>query len=202
MHIIRRVKTSFIGPAIDDHAILERLPEDIAEPLRQRNGFIAANGGFHHRGACLNPLWHSIRAAWEGEYALHQLYPELMEDDIPLAEDCFGDQYLLRDGSVVRLFAETGEVEAIGGTWAEFLMDVSTNALKFLELNLLRQFETENPPLEPGYALSVYPPFIAKECRNPSMRPIPALELRAWHADFARQIKNIPDGQKIKLAVR
>jgi hypothetical protein len=53
----------------------------------------------------------------------------------------------------------------------------------------------------PGYLLSVYPPFIAKECANPSIRPIPSLELRSCLADFAQQIRGVEDGQKIEIKV-
>jgi hypothetical protein len=72
---IRSVKASYLGPAIDDTEFLARLPQEISSALQSKNGFIAAGGGFHVRGACLRPAWHSIRAAWEGEFALHRLFP-------------------------------------------------------------------------------------------------------------------------------
>lgn len=157
--------------------------------------------GFHVRGACVSPAWHSIRAAWEGEYALHRLFPDVLESDIPLAEDCFGDQYLLRESLVLRLFAETGEIEKIKYDWPEFLVSVEADPIGCLNLGLLERFREEIGPLAPGSRISVYPPFVSEECRNPSLKAISALELRVWHADFARQIKNIPDGQKVKLTV-
>lgn len=195
------MRTAYVGPPVDDHGILNRLPDDIAEELRKVNSYIDATRGFHLRGACLSPPWHSIRAAWEGELALHTLFPNLHEEDVPLAEDCFGDQYLLRDGFAIRLLAETGDVEEMSISWVEFLMNVDSNAVKYLRLGLLRQFEIENPPLAPGFALSVYPPFVANEYHNPSMRAISTLELRTWRADFAKQIKDIPDGQQIKILI-
>ena len=149
--IIRLMETSFSGPPIDDAAILAQLPDDISAILRQQNGFIAANGGFHVRGACIAPAWHSLRAAWEGEYALHHLYPDVAETDIPQAED---------------------------------------------------RFQQQSGPLVPGYLINVYPPLVTKEGRNPSLRAIPALELRSAHADFAKQIRDIPDGSKIEIKIR
>lgn len=103
------MKTSYIGPEIDDTELLTRLPAELSSALRSNNGFIAAGGGFHARGACLSPAWHSIRAAWEGEFALHRLFPAVKESDIPIAENCFGDQYLLREMQVVRLQGEDGQ---------------------------------------------------------------------------------------------
>jgi hypothetical protein len=198
---IRSVKTSYLGPAIDDTELLARLPEEISSALQSKNGFIAAGGGFHVRGACLRPAWHSIRAAWEDEFALHRIFPDVKESDIPLAEDCFGDQYLLRDLHVVRLQGETGEIEATQKTWIEFLACVEADPIEFLQLSYLSRFQEKGGVLMPGYLLSVYPPFIAKECANPSIRPIPSLELRSCLADFAQQIRGVEDGQKIEIKV-
>lgn len=142
-----------------------------------------------------------MRVAWEGDLAIHRLFPAVEESDIPLAEDCFGDQYLLRDLQVVRLQGETGEIEATQKTWLEFLACVEADPIEFLQLSYLSRFQEEGGILMPGDLLSVYPPFVAKECVNPSIRPIPSLELRSWLADFARQIGGVEDGQRIRIRV-
>jgi hypothetical protein len=89
-----------VGPPVDDSDILSMLPREIAESMRIKNAYIAADGAFHVRGACRSPLWHSLRHAWQGPQALHELYPSVLSTNIPLAQDCLGDQYLLRDESV------------------------------------------------------------------------------------------------------
>lgn len=193
------MNTSFSNPPIDDLRLLSRLPEEIANALRNQNGFIVEGGGFHMRGACLNPLWHSLRAAWEGESALSRLYPSVTDTDIPFGEDCFGDQYLLREERVTRLIGETGEIEDSGTNWAEFLAHVEAEPIEFLQLQQLCRFQQEGGVLKPGYLLSLYPPFIAEECVNPSLRPAPALELRSYLADFASQIKAVQNGQKMRI---
>lgn len=117
--------------------------------------------------------------AWEGEYALHLLYPDVRESDIPLAEDCFGDQYLLRDGLAIRLTAETGEIEEMNCDWAEFLAKIEADPIGYLNLDYLERFREQFGPLSPGLHISVYPPFVAAECDDPSLRAISAMELRA-----------------------
>jgi hypothetical protein len=181
---------------------MERLPERLRNALQSQNGFILEGGGFHVRGACLSPAWHSLRAAWEGEFALHRLFPRAVQSDIPIAEDCFGDQFLLRDGHVLQLFGETGETKDTEKDWDEFIECVYADPLEFLHLYWLDHFRNEGGVLPPGSLLSVYPPFVAKECVNPSLRPIPALERRSALADFARQIQNVDDDQTIKITVR
>ena len=195
------MKTSYIGPPIDDFEILKRLPETVLTALHCQNGFILEGGGFHVRGACLNPAWHSLRAAWEGEFSLHRLFPQVDESDIPVAEDCFGDQFLLRGGHVLQLLGETGQIKETGNSWEEFIERVSAAPVEFLQLHWLEHFRNAGGVLLPGSLLSVYPPFVAKECVNPSLRPIPALERRSALADFARQIQDVEDGQKIRIRV-
>src|SRR5258708_35360566 len=91
------MQLTFRGPSIDDPDILEHIPNELAELLRQINGFIHSRGGLHVRGACHNPSWHSLRSIWHGDHALHRGYQTVRESDIPFAQDCFGDQFLMRD---------------------------------------------------------------------------------------------------------
>ena len=195
------MQTSYLGPQIDDLEILSRLPANIARTFESQNGFISVEGGLHVRGACQNPMWHSIRTAWEGEFAISRLYPMVEKSDIPLAEDCFGNQYLLRKGKVIRLLGETGELDNLDTNWEEFIARFEAATIDSFQLFHLARFREEGGELHPGFLLSVYPPFIAKECVGPSLRPIPALECRSYLADFARQIKNLNDGQRIKVKV-
>src|SRR3954466_4178623 len=98
---------------ITDHEILERLPDDYRSLLRQTNGFILFDGGLHVRGAVISPEWHSLRKVWPGDFALHRLFPAIEETDVPFAQDCLGDQFVLRAGVVYRLNAECGEIKSL-----------------------------------------------------------------------------------------
>src|SRR5262249_38743554 len=107
--MMRLEHITYSGPPPDDGDLLTRLPAELSSLLRQPNGYIQFYGGLHVRGLCREPAWHSLRDAWDGEHAFHRLYPEVQPEDIPFAEDCLGDQFLLRDGLVWRLMAETGD---------------------------------------------------------------------------------------------
>ena len=108
------------------------------------------------RGACREPAWHSLR-----------------EDDIPFAEDAVGDQWILRGDQVLRLAAETGDVEPLG-----------------LGLHPLLQLHQEGGRLEPGQLISVYPPFCTKESADGvSLRPVPADECHAFLWSLAEQLR-------------
>jgi hypothetical protein len=191
--------TNFTGPAIDDREILAKLPKELAKLLEQTNGFIQFHGGFHVRGACLTPAWHSLRDAWIGKNAFHLLYPDVMPEDIPFAEDCMGDQFLLRDGTVWQLFAETGELESLESTFSEFLQNVEDDPGEHLALHPLLQFQREGGHLQPGQLLSANPPFCTEEAEDGvSLKAIASEERRRFLADLAKKMSESPDGASIE----
>src|SRR5262245_55997387 len=113
---------SYTGPAIDDPEILQHLPAPLTELLHQINGFIIHRGALHVRGASHHPKWHSIRNIFIGDLALHRLYSEVMDTDVPFGQDCVGDQFLLRNNLVFRLDAEIGTIENLEITFEEFII--------------------------------------------------------------------------------
>jgi hypothetical protein len=190
----------YSGPTIDDPEILERCPRSLAAALRTRNGCIAYQGGLHIRGAVEAPLWHSLRAAWDGPDALHELYPELTPDDVPFGEDAVGDQFIVRGELVFRLRAETGELEEAAVTLEAFVAKALADAEPTLELAPLLAFRADGRELEPGQLLSAYPPFCVEESRTGvTLRAIPAIERRHALAALAGQIRDLPDGATIAL---
>lgn len=193
---------SFVGPPVNDCDVLSRLPSDYAASLRETNGFIGFDGGLHVRGACTAPSWHSLRVAWEGETSLEKLYPAVHDSDIPFAQDCFGDQFLIRKGHVIRLYSETGQIEPLSMTFQEFFEKADADPIGFLSLEPLVRFNSHGGTLLPGQLLSVYPPFCVKEGSERSLKAIPMAERIGSLADFARQIREVPDGQAIRIVAK
>jgi hypothetical protein len=189
---------SYVGPPIDDLDLIARVPTDLAALLRQVNGFIQMDGGLHVRGACLTPEWHSMRAAWLGDNAFHRLYPEIQPSDLPFAEDCLGDQFLLRDEQIWKLQAETGGFNGLRLDLMTFLERAQADPVDFLSLQPLLQFQREGGKLEPGQLLAAYPPFCTKQsAAGVYLAPVPAQERHPFLADFAAQVRALPDGAEI-----
>jgi hypothetical protein len=123
-------------------------------------------------------------------------------DDVPFAEDCLGDQFLLRDGSVCKLAAETGDVEPLGLTVRELFEAVAADPVGFLSLHPLLQFQEEGKHLAPGQLLSAYPPFCTTESADGvSLTAVPADERRRFLADLAAQIRGAADGGGVEFRV-
>ena len=185
------------GPEIDDPAILAKLPRDLAAVLSGKNGFILHHGALHVRGTCVAPAWHSLRRAWEGESAFGALYPDVLPTDVPFAQDLVGDQFLLRDGRVLRLSAETGELEPTQDSLRTFFEAIEQDIEGYLNLSLRWK-------IQPGELLFAFPPFFAKESAQGGSRlkACPAEEVIGIHADFARQIRDLPDGAKVEFRMK
>lgn len=193
---------TFIGPPLDDAELLTRLPANLAELLEQVNGFIQFHGGLHVRGVCREPPWHSLRNAWDGDVAFHRLYPEVRPADVPFAEDCLGDQFLLRGSRVWRLSAETGAVESLEIGLDGFFEAVEADPVEFLSLHPLLQFQAEGKHLEPGQLLAAFPPFCTTESADGvSLAAISADERRRFLADSAAQLRDVPEGGTINFRV-
>jgi hypothetical protein len=192
----------YIGSEITDPEMLNQVPEDYRRLLQQVNGSILFDGGLHIRGAVLTPEWHSLRKVWVGDFALHKLFPAIENTDVPFAQDCLGDQFLLRENVVHKLDAESGEIESLRMDLETFLNRSQENPVEFLSLQPLLQFLREGGEMKPGQLLSVYPPYITKESANGvSLRAILMFDRIGFLANFARQIAGIPDGAKLESKV-
>jgi hypothetical protein len=192
---------TFRGPAVDDSEMLSRLPADLRQLLTEVNGFIMFDGGLHIRGACREPDWHSLRKIWEGELALPDLYTRVQYEDVPFGEDCLGDQFLLRDGIVHRLAAETGELSSLKVGLFAFLDEAQKDPVNYLNLQPLIKFQQEQGrSIKPGELLDAYPMFCMAESANGvDLKAVPALQRISFLAHVAAQISKLPEGAKIKI---
>lgn len=188
-------EVTFVGPSVDDPELMVKLPAALGDFLRETNGLVAGAGAFHLRGASQEPTWHSLRDAWEGPRSFQALYRAVHAEDVPFAEEALGDQFLLREGVVYRLDAETGDLVSLNLGFTQFMDAVAADPLGALNLAPLRRFRSEGGSLQPGQLLSAYPPFCTKESgAGVSLGAIDTFDRRAFLAHFAQQVAGVPDG--------
>lgn len=192
---------TFRGAPVDDPEMMSRLPADFRQLLTEVNGFIMFDGGLHIRGACLEPDWNSLRKVSEGELALPDLYTRVQYEDIPFGEDCLGDQFLLRDGIVHRLAAETGELSSLNVGLFAFLDEAQKDPVNYLNLQPLLKFQQEQGrSIKPGELLDAYPMFCMAEAANGvDLKAVPASQRISFLAHVAAQISKLPEGAKIQI---
>lgn len=196
------LKVTWAGPPIDDHHVLRNLPSDLATLLQSVNGFIQFGGVLHLRGACQTPDWHSLNHAWETVDAFHRHYRTVKNTDVPFAQSALGDQYFIRDHVVYRLDTECDEIESLDMNLKTFLESVQGDPIGALNLEPLEEFWDQGGALQPGQLLSVMPPFVlAQPDTKYSYRAISAMDRLRFLADFAKQVRDLPDGATISLKV-
>lgn len=179
-----------------DFGLLRFLPDELKELIEPSGGFILHHGAIHFRGCTHDPEWNNLRMVSWGDHSLKYLYRSVDVDDIPFAQDQVGDQYLLRGDEVFHLNAETGEAARFAKCLTEFLEGIDEDIEAYLNVSLRHR-------LMPGQALHAYPPFCVAESSGgqSSLKPVSVVELLRFHADFARQIAEIPDGGQIEIQV-
>jgi hypothetical protein len=185
---------TWVGPAIDDHVTLDACPPELQQFLKLCNGFILFSGGLHVRGTCITPEWHSLSRVWHGDDALYGLYGSVEPTDVPFAQDCMGDQFLLREGRVIRLSAEQDTLHDLNLGLAEFFGECILNPESFLSFNFQR-------PLQPGEVFFAYPPFVIKSEKPSSLGPVPTIQALQVHASIAKQLRELPDGAEIRIKI-
>lgn len=193
---------TYEGAGSPDPQLLARLPRRLASILEQMNGCVAFRGGFHLRGSCREPRWHSLEEVWFGAFSLSAVYLDVLPTDIPFAQDCMADQWLLRDGQVWRLAAEYGGLEPLDVDLDEFFRRSQADPEEWLGLHPLRAFQAEGGVLEPGFVLHAAPPFCMKSDKPVSLRPYPIEEALRYLPDLALQLRDAPDGSAISLQVK
>jgi len=193
---------TYRGAALDDIDILERLPMDLQQLLAQRNGFVAFRGGLHVRGACKEPLWHSLRAAMEGPESFAERYRVVKSGDVPFAQSVFGDQFILRGKNVHKLDAYADTLEPVADDLTGFFFKVQEDPISLLALGHLAQYEGTGETLRPGELLMEWPPFVVEGSeKGVSLRRIPAQERLEFLADIAKQLRGVADGTKVEFKI-
>jgi hypothetical protein len=193
---------TYRGAALDDIDILDRLPMDLQQLLAQRNGFVAFRGGLHVRGACVEPRWHSLRAAMEGPESFAERYRVVKPGDVPFAQSVFGDQFILRGTSVHRLDGYADTLDPVADDLTGFFFKVQEDPIGMLALGHLAQYEGTGETLRPGELLMEWPPFVVEGSeKGVSLRRIPAAERLEFLADIAKQLRGVADGTKVEFKI-
>lgn len=190
-------------PGLAAEEIPYELPDEYRAVLAACNGFLALGGALHVRGVCDEPDWHSLESAWRSDGALSRLFPAVLPTDIPFGQNCLGDQFVLRDGSVHELHGETGILEDHKMGLFAFLDACRTDPDRFVALNVLERLTERGEALEPGQLINAYPPFCTGEsAEGVSLRAISAAGQVRFLAGFAAEIADLPEGARVRIVVK
>jgi hypothetical protein len=175
-----------------DQETYDAVPEDLQLFYDQINGMVAYQGGLYIRGCVDRDHWNSLYRYWKGDAALHKSYAALTPSDIPFGQDCLGDQFFLRDGSVWALNAETATVEDLEMDFEEFIVDVIEDPVEFLSLEPLLHYLDAGNELSPGQILHCEPALTIEvpEGTDYEVQAMDIDERLKWLHDFSSKYQN------------
>jgi hypothetical protein len=172
------------------------------ELLQSRNGFFVFGAALHvYPTASTDLSWGlvdwNMPGLWKHEYA------SFVDPGLCFAQDVFGNQFSIHEGMVKHFDVETGTLERIAETveqWAEMVL---ADDRRWTGWPFAQRWKELHGPIPLHKRLHPAIPFVAGgSYDNTNLRAIDAAELMASWGSFARQIRDVPDGAKIKLIAR
>jgi hypothetical protein len=177
------------------------LAGELADLLDARNGFFAYGPALHVLPTESTHLswglidW-NMPGLWKHEYA------SFIDPGLCFAEDVFGNQFSIRNGSVCRFSVETGDLESIASTIEEWASLVVDDDQLWTGWPIAQRWAERNGPIPLHKRLHPAVPFVcggSYEIDN--LKPVDAAEMMAKWGSFATQIHGLPDGQQIKIVI-
>lgn len=182
------------------------LPDETASPdlralLQVHNGLVAFSGGlrcFGFDGSRLPTL-----EEWNRPEGWRVGYRSLADGLFFFSEDAFGNQFAFEGTQrVVRFLAETGERELIAESITEWLNILLAQPDEELSLWLVQDWNSVNTPIGPDQHLCPTVPFVVGgKFSREDLHAIDRNESMRFKADFAWQIRDRPDGTKLRFKI-
>jgi hypothetical protein len=167
----------------------------LAAMLAERNGFYAF-------GPALHVLSTAELVAWNAPTLWKDAYAGFPDPGLCFAEELFGNQFTIRDDRVQLFQVETGTLEPFADTldgWADRILEDSAFETGW---PTAEEWKERHGPMPVGTRMHPATPFVAGGAYEiDNLRPVASVELMRFWGDFARQIRDLPDGAKIELVV-
>ena len=177
-------------------------PREVVDVILRRNGFYAFESSLHFfhfgRGSQVLDLscWNSIDC-WKG------LYNFSFENLHFFAEDVFGVQFCLSEGNVYSFDPETADLEHISNSLEGWFDKLLTNYNVMTGYSLAHEWQITHGPLLPGHRLIPKIPFVAGgKYELSNLYSCESVKAMRFRAEFANQIKGLPDRSKIRIRIK
>jgi hypothetical protein len=169
--------------------------------LSIHNGLTAFEGGLRIFGT--KPSLLPALQDWNRQESWRSEYRELIENSLVFfAEDVFGNQFAFEGDRVVYFDVENGRATPFANSFSEWLSIILEDPADTLQLMLYKNWLKKGERLEPSEHLCPTYPFIVKaEPPLHELHRVNSIEDMRYKGRFALQIKDVPDGAKIKIKV-
>jgi hypothetical protein len=183
-------------------ALSEKHKEELLHMLKIRNGFYAFESALHvFPFVAENWFENQDLIRWNLPSTWQQSYGEETASLFAFAEDIFGYQFSSYKRRIVRFDPETGDVEDLCATVEEWAALICQDFNVQTGYPIAHKWQAANGRIRPGNRLAPIYPFVSSQgsYELSNLYEVNALKGMLSRADFARQIKNVADGSKVKL---
>lgn len=177
------------------------LADDLLSMLREKNGFYAMESALH-----VFPS-HSKQQnigldEWNDPGTWRNQYKGMADGCLFFAEDVFGSQFCIKDNKVCTFDPETGVCSYLARDINEWARMILSDYPLLTGYPLAHQWQEQYGQISAGKRLLPKIPFVAGgKFVLDNLYLGDAVEGMKFRAEIANQIKNLPDGAKIKLKV-
>lgn len=175
---------------------------ELAELLRERNGFYAFESALHVFASGEPGAGGGSLEEWNAADGWRAAFGGLADGFLFFAEDVLGGQFAIREDKVLSFDPETGQTELIASSvegWADRLLAGYEVLSGF---PLAKRWQRAHGPLAPGVRLVPRIPFVlGGEFDVSNLYPLDAAEGMRVRGELAVQIRDLPDGAKVRYRV-
>jgi hypothetical protein len=187
--------------------IRSRFPSEwrCLEPLlRERNGFLAFQGALHVFSASdadVTPLGYSL-GFWNSPESWRRGYDGAVDDLLFFAQDVFGEQFGLSDGTVCRFNPETGRTREIGASLGEWAARILRTPAQETGFPLAEEWQWRHGRLKPTHRLIPKVPFtFGGDYDLANLYAADVLQAMRTRATIWRQTRHLPPGTRVRFRI-
>jgi len=180
----------------------EILPQELYQFLSRANGLFAFESAL-----MIRPLVHvnniysvfewNEPGLWKSSYCNTQVLQALF-----FAEDAFGCQFGFFDDQIYFFCPETGEFKFLCNSFDEWCEMIVSDFELHTGYKLIHEWQSENGAIIPGFRLCPKLPFVlGGQYAVENLYSISALDGLLFRAEIANQIRNLPNGAKVRIVV-
>jgi len=178
-----------------------RLHGELAELLAQWNGFYAFESALHVFGSGSGVEGGSI-GQWNSPERWKTAYEGLADDFVFFAEDTFGSQFGIHGEQIWTFDPETAQARVIASSVEDWADQLLSNYEVLTGYPVIHAWQRAHGALPPGHRLVPKRPFVlGGEFDAANVYSLDAVEGMLVRAELALQIKNMPDGSRIKYRI-
>jgi len=178
-----------------------RVFDELAELLSERNGFYAFESALHVFGSGPSVVGRSLEE-WNSRDGWSPSYEGLADDLLFFAEDVFGAQFAIRGDQVFSFDPETATAAAMASSVEDWADQLVAHYQVLTGFPVAHAWQQEHGVIEPGHRLVPKKPFVlGGDFAAVNVYSLDSAEGMRVRAELALQIKNLPDGAKIRYRI-